>query len=58
MTLFDPFDVVGLVKGRDAKNRFWEEDGIGGPVKIEGVRPAKVESVGPLAEESERGMPV
>ena len=33
LTLFDPFDVVGLVKGRDAKNRFWEEDGSGGPRK-------------------------
>jgi hypothetical protein len=37
LTLFDPFDVVGLVKGRDAKNRFWEEDGVGGPVKSENV---------------------
>jgi hypothetical protein len=37
LTLFDPFDVVGLVKGRDAKNRFWEEDGIGGPVKTEDI---------------------
>lgn len=35
LTLFDPFDVVGLANGRDAKNRFWEEDGIGGPVKRE-----------------------
>ena len=37
LTLFDPFDVVGLVKGSDAKNRFWEEDGIGGPVKSEDI---------------------
>ena len=53
-TLCDPFDVVGLVTGRDAKNRFWEEDGVGGPVKGDSVRPAKDESVGPLADESER----
>ena len=33
MTLFDPFDLVGLIKGSDAKNRFWEEDGIGGSRK-------------------------
>lgn len=31
LTLFDPFDIVGLVRGEDNKNRFWENDGIGGP---------------------------
>lgn len=30
-SLFDPFDIIGLVTGKDNKNRFWEEDGIGGP---------------------------
>jgi hypothetical protein len=37
LRLFDPFDVVGFVKGRDAKNRFWEEDGIGGLGKSESL---------------------
>lgn len=37
LTLFDPFDVVGLVQGRDAKNRFWEEDGVGGPLKGQNI---------------------
>lgn len=37
-TVVDPFDVVGLVKGRDAAMpKFWEQDGIGGPKKTEGV---------------------
>jgi hypothetical protein len=31
LTLFDPFDLVGLATGQDNKNRFWEKDGIGGP---------------------------
>ena len=31
LSLFDPFDVVGIVMKRDSKNRFWERDGIGGP---------------------------
>ena len=39
-TLFDPFDVIGLIKGSDNKNRFWEKDGIGGP-KEEGVEGAQ-----------------
>ncbi|KAK4946974.1 hypothetical protein LTR10_014116 [Elasticomyces elasticus] len=30
LTLLDPFDLVGLIKGHDNKNRFWEKDGIGG----------------------------
>jgi len=25
LTLFDPFDVVGLVRGADRKNRYWEQ---------------------------------
>jgi len=37
LTLFDPFDVVGLVKGTDAKNRFWERDGTELPQKSEDV---------------------
>jgi hypothetical protein len=45
LTLFDPFDVVGLVKGTDSKNRFWEEDGIGGPAKTETAGPETNESV-------------
>lgn len=28
LTLVDPFDVVGLIKGEDQKTMFWEEDGI------------------------------
>ncbi|RMZ87989.1 hypothetical protein DV736_g4778, partial [Chaetothyriales sp. CBS 134916] len=34
LTILDPFDIVGLLMGRDSKNRFWERDGIGGP-KVE-----------------------
>lgn len=30
-SLFDPFDLVGLIRGSDNKNRFWEKDGVGGP---------------------------
>lgn len=25
-TLFDPFDVYGMIKGRDDKTRFWDEN--------------------------------
>jgi hypothetical protein len=32
LTLFDPFDLVGIATGYDNKNKFWEKDGIGGPV--------------------------
>lgn len=32
ITFFDPFDVVGIIKGHDQKNRFWLNDGIGGPL--------------------------
>ncbi|KAL6240778.1 hypothetical protein RBB50_012342 [Rhinocladiella similis] len=31
LTLFDPFDIGGLIRGDDNKNKFWEKDGIGGP---------------------------
>lgn len=31
VSFFDPFDIGGLVTGKDNKNRFWEKDGIGGP---------------------------
>lgn len=31
LTVFDPFDVHGLITGADHKNKFWERDGIGGP---------------------------
>jgi hypothetical protein len=31
LSLFDPFDLVGVIMKRDSKNRFWERDGIGGP---------------------------
>ena len=31
LTLFDPFDIGGLITGRDNKNKYWEKDGIGGP---------------------------
>lgn len=27
-TVFDPFNIGGLVRGEDSKNRFWEKDGI------------------------------
>jgi hypothetical protein len=38
-SLFDPFDVVGLLTGKDNKNRFWEQDGIGGPKNENEVYP-------------------
>lgn len=28
LTVFDPFNIGGLIKGEDSKNRFWEKDGI------------------------------
>lgn len=36
-TLLDPFDIAGLVRGSDNKNRFWEKDGIGGPKQQDGA---------------------
>lgn len=33
LTLFDPLDLVGIITKADQKNRFWLEDGIGGPKK-------------------------
>jgi hypothetical protein len=44
LTLFDPFDVAGLVKGTDAKTRFWEHDGIGLPQRSEDVGPVESKS--------------
>lgn len=32
VTLADPFDVVGIIKRKDQKNRFWLRDGVGGPL--------------------------
>lgn len=32
VTLVDPFDIVGIVKQKDQKNRFWLRDGVGGPL--------------------------
>jgi hypothetical protein len=29
-TLIDPFDLYGLVRGKDNKTRFWENDGVSG----------------------------
>lgn len=34
-TLFDPFDISGIIKGKDRKNRYWLRDGIGGPLPEE-----------------------
>ena len=34
LTVIDPFDLFGILTGRDKKNRYWEEDGIGGPMKM------------------------
>ena len=28
LTVFDPFNIGGLIRGEDSKNRFWEKDGI------------------------------
>ena len=28
---FDPFDIVGIIRKKDQKNRYWLTDGIGGP---------------------------
>lgn len=32
ISLIDPFDIVGIIKHKDRKNRFWLRDGIGGPL--------------------------
>ncbi|KAK5955241.1 hypothetical protein OHC33_003922 [Knufia fluminis] len=32
VTLVDPFDIWGLIKKKDQKNRYWLKDGIGGPL--------------------------
>jgi len=28
----DPFDIWGIIKKKDQKNRYWLRDGIGGPL--------------------------
>lgn len=28
----DPFDIYGIIRKRDQKNRYWLRDGIGGPL--------------------------
>jgi hypothetical protein len=32
VTIVDPFDVWGILKKKDQKNRYWLKDGIGGPL--------------------------
>lgn len=32
LTFVDPFDIAGIIRGEDRKNRFWLRDGIGGPL--------------------------
>lgn len=31
LTIIDPFDFWGIITGKDRKNRYWLQDGIGGP---------------------------
>lgn len=31
-TWLDPFDIYGIIRKRDQKNRYWLRDGIGGPL--------------------------
>ena len=38
VSFFDPFDVVGIIRGKDAKNRFWLQDGIGGARPVPEVK--------------------
>ena len=45
VTLFDPMDFAGLITGKDKKDRFWEEDGIGGPRKGTGAATHVVQEV-------------
>jgi len=42
LTLLDPFDIAGLISGRDSKNRFWETDGIGGATESHSVEAGNV----------------
>lgn len=45
LTLVDPFDLVGLVTGKDNKNKFWENDGVGQP-GVSGMRGNQAEDAG------------
>ena len=39
LTLFDPFDVVGLIRGRDKEEQFWQNhEGTGRKINTEGTR--------------------
>lgn len=44
LTVFDPFNLGGLIKGEDSKNRFWEKDGIEpqNPADRKGARAAEI----------------
>lgn len=44
LSLFDPFDIGGLITGKDNKNKFWEKDGIGGPREGEGALDSHITS--------------
>lgn len=46
VTLFDPFDLAGLIKGRDRETRFWEEERGIGPVAEEPKTGDKVDQTG------------
>jgi RTA1 like protein len=41
LTVFDPFNIGGLLRGEDTKNRFWEKDGIE-PADKKGGKEAKM----------------
>ncbi|KAI1207754.1 uncharacterized protein F4807DRAFT_468994 [Annulohypoxylon truncatum] len=36
-TLFDPFDVYGMIKGRDQRTRFWDDNGDAGKAEADAV---------------------
>ncbi|EDN09305.1 RTA1 domain-containing protein [Histoplasma capsulatum] len=38
LTVFDPFDIGGMAKGKDKKTAFWEDDGIPLPDQTEAYR--------------------
>ena len=42
VTLLDPFDLVGLIKGRDKATAFWEAQGTGSSVRENGAGGARV----------------
>ncbi len=41
ITLVDPFDLLGLIHGRDKESRFWDVDGPGGPATAPVARDKK-----------------